>query len=169
MLAVLHCVLHILLLFFLARSAENLLLFPLEEDMVTAGPCEVGGDARIPSKASGLGETMIPFYQLGLCGWSSERDWLRQECWVPEGHCQHQVFLKSDLFCCTNWVSWKWPGWLMWWWVGKAQQLIFKMTKWLRFTDSFTLHVSPEIQIILKHHYGLPRLIFFIFTYRINL
>lgn len=41
------------------------------------GPCEVGGDARIPSKTSGLGETMTQFYQLCLCRWSSERDWLR--------------------------------------------------------------------------------------------
>lgn len=149
-----------LLLFLPWRHQHHLLLFPLEEDVVTAWHLwGAWGVARIPSKASGLGETMTQFYQLCLWGWSSQRDWLRQVSWVPEGHCQHQVWLKSDLYCCTNGVSWEWPGWLMWWCFGEAQQPIFKMTEWLRFTDSLTLHVCPDIQIILKHQYGFPRLI----------
>lgn len=114
------------------------------------GTCEVGGGvARKPSKASGLGETMTQFYQLCLWRWSSERDWPRQVCWVGSTRgllpASRLIEKWPLLLCSKNGVSWEWPGWLMCWCFGKAQQPIFKMTEWLRFTDSLILHVCPDI------------------------
>lgn len=131
--------------FFGALSRESVSFFPLEEDMLKS--CEAGGDVvRIPSKALGLGETVTWFYYLHLCRCFSERDWLEQVYQVSKGHCQHQVCLKSDLYHCVNWESWKWPGSLTWCF-GKAQQVLFNILEGLRFTDHLSSFMcTPKLK-----------------------
>lgn len=125
--------------FFGGISRESVSFFPLEEDVVKSWHLwSRWGFCQGTLQGFRTGWNYNPVLLDASCRCPSERDWLKQVYQVSKGHHRHQVCWKSDLYQCISWESWKWPGWLMWCF-RKAQQLIFKMTEWLRFTD----HLSP--------------------------